>query len=517
MEKLQSGSSGKRTAASVNDIMSRLEIYKENLPDFSITKEHEAVMLAIFRDHSNVFITGGAGTGKTTFIRDIVIPELDHKGLNFAVTATTGIAGSHLSGKTIHSWAGIGLGPYFPPNGTPPQERTPDDLRRMYEETYQGWATSTKYGSAMRNGVTKRIKGTEVLILDEVSMCAGAALLGYLDFFMKRIRDDESPFGGIQVILVGDLLQLPPVERGDPKIPDWAFLSDAWKGGKVRTIELTKIFRQADPVFAGFLNSIRKGAPVDPAYVQTFVRNLSHEESMRASYLVPTNAKADKLNNMVLDMYPGPTVNIDAKFEIEKSFLTQWETVDKVKQQLTKELRSKERLSLRIGVPVLFKVNDLSDRYVNGTKGQVSRFFDKEMKDAVGGEVEMLEVTIPKLGDREEQKILVQRTATTRSPKEEADEYKNIMDEETGKMKSVRRWPVVMQFPIIPATALTIHSSQGMSLDECVVDLHQSFAPGHVYVAVSRLRYAAGLTLASDKFDVLVDKHVLQFYNNLKK
>ncbi len=517
MDRMQAASPSRRVATSVNDIMARLEIYKESLPDFDLTREHEAAMLAIFRDHANVFITGGAGVGKTTFVRDIVIPELDHKGLNFAVTATTGIAGSHLSGKTIHSWAGIGLGPYFPPQGTPPQERDPDNLRRMYEETYQEWAGSTKYGAAMRNGVTKRIKGTEVLIIDEISMCPGAGLLGYIDFFLKKLRDDERPFGGIQVIFCGDMLQLPPVEKGDPQIPDWAFLSEAWLNGKVKTIELTKVFRQADQVFAGFLNAVRKGEPTDPNYVRSFVRVQSPEEAMCASYLVPTNAKADKLNNMVLDMYPGPTVHVDAKFEIEPSFLTQWETIPKVKQQLVKEMRSKERLSLRIGVPVLFKVNDRSDRYVNGTKGFVTRLLDAAMKEATDGEVEMVEVTIPKRGDKEEQKILLQRTATTRNPKEDADEWDNVMDEATGKMKSVRRWPVALQFPLIPATALTIHSSQGLSLDECVIDLHQSFASGHVYVAMSRLRTAEGLTLASDKFDVLVDKHVLKFYKSLNK
>lgn len=459
MDQLHAGSPKRRTASSVNDIMARLEIYKENSPDFTITPEHEAAMLSIFRDHANVLVTGGAGTGKTTFIRDIVIPELDHKGLNFAVTATTGIAGSHLSGKTLHSWAGIGLGPYFPPQGTPPQERDPDNLRKIYEETYKEWSNGTKYGgSGMRDGVTKRIKGTEVLIIDEISMCAGAALLGYIDFFLKKLRDDERPFGGIQVIMIGDFFQLPPVEKGDPQIPDWAFLSDAWAGGKVKTIELTHVFRQADQVFAGFLNAIRKGEPVDPNYVRGFVRHLSAEESMCASYLVPTNAKADKLNNMVLDMYPGPTVCIDAKFEIEPSFLTNYETVEKVKGQLGKALRSKERLNLRIGVPVLFKVNDRSDRFVNGTKGFVTRFFDAAMKEVLAGEIEMVEVTIPKRGDREEQKILLQRTTTTRNQKEDPEEYDNVKDPETGKSESVRRWPTVLQFPLIPATAITIHA-----------------------------------------------------------
>jgi ATP-dependent DNA helicase PIF1 len=347
-------------------------------------------------------------------------------------------------------------------------------------------------------------------------MCAGAALLGYLDFFFKKVRDDERPFGGIQMLFCGDNYQLPPVEKGNPSVPDWAFLSEAWIGAKVKVVELTKVFRQADQVFAGFLNSIRKGEPLDKDYVRGFVRQLTTEESMCASYLVPTNAKADKLNNMVLGMYAGPTTDIAAKFEISPELLERYDTVEKVRQQLETALRSKTVLALRIGAPVLFKINDRSDRYVNGTKGFVVRFLGADMKEVTTGDVEVVEVRIPKRGDTEEQLIQVQRWVTSRNPREDPDEMTQCMDSVTGAIKTVRRWPVVKQFPLIPATALTIHSAQGMSLDECVVDLHQSFAPGHVYVAMSRLRTAAGLTLASERFDVVVDPHVTKFYNDIK-
>lgn len=515
MNKISEKSSGGRSAASVNDVKSRMEIYKENNQNFDFTVEHEIAMLAIFRDLSNVFITGGAGTGKTTFLRDIVIQELEHRGLNFAVTATTGIAGSHLGGKTVHSWGGIGLGPYFPSNGTPPQDRHPDDLYKFYEATFHEWSTSSK-GSGMRDGVKRRIKGTEVLIIDEISMCAGAALLGYLDFFFKKVRDDERPFGGMQIIFCGDLYQLPPVEKTNASTPDWAFLSSAWINAKVKVLELTKVFRQADQVFSSFLNNVRKGEPLDKDYVQRFVRQLTTEESMCASYLVPTNAKADKLNNMVLGMYPGPTVDIPAKYEITPELLERYDTVEKVRQQLETSLRSKSMLSLRIGVPVLFKINDRSDRYVNGTKGFVVRFLDAGLKEVTTGDVEIVEVRIPKRGNTEEQLVQVQRWVTSRNPREDPEEMSQCADAATGAIKTVRRWPVVKQFPLIPATAITIHSAQGMSLDECVVDLHQTFAPGHVYVAMSRLRTAEGLTLASDRFNVLVDPHVTKFYNGSK-
>lgn len=509
----------RRTSISEGELDRRLEIYREQNEAFDITHEHEAAFKSIFRDLDNVFITGGAGTGKTSLVRDIIIPELEHRGLNFAVTATTGIAGSHLSGKTIHSWAGIGLGPYFPPSGTPPQERDPDNLREFYQTTYDEWNTSSKGGFGMRDGVRKRIRGTEVLLIDEISMCAGAGLLGYLDFFFKKIRDKNAEaFGGIQIIFIGDFHQLSPVEKGRVEVPDWAFLSEAWRAAGIRTHELTRVFRQSDKEFADFLNKVRKGDPTDPEYLRKFVRQLTLEEAMCASYLVPTNAQADKLNNMVLNMYPAPTVSLAADFRIEPQLLASYETPDKVRKQLVQAMRSKETLHLRAGVPVLLKINDRSGRYVNGTKGFVTGFLNDRMLPETNPEaVTLIEVTIPKRGDVEELRVMVARHVTTRNPKEDHEEVAMVNDPVTGALKAAPRWPQALQFPLIPATSITVHSSQGMSLDECVVDLRQSFAAGHAYVAMSRLRSASGLTLTSDEFDVKVDPSVLRFYRNTKK
>lgn len=535
----------RRQGVSKADIEERLAYYEETTEGFSVTGEHLAAAKAIFCDTANVFVTGGAGTGKTSFIRTVVIPELNHRGLNFAVTATTGVAGSLLDGKTLHSWAGIGLGPYFPPTIGPPQDLRLDRLMHYYEETYDEWVNTKKMSPKARAGIRKRVQGTEVLLLDEVSMCAGAALLGYLDYFFKKVRNrEDAPFGGLQMIFVGDFCQLPPVEKDDTSAhADWAFLSSAWKAANVRTVELTRVFRQADQKFAGFLNQIRLGQPVDPNYLTSFVKTLTPAEAIQASYLVPTNAQADRINRLALERYPAPTVEIPAQFVIEPTLLESYEDVPRVKQQLLQGKVIKEVLELREGLPVMLTVNDPEGAYVNGTKAFV-RSFERDSD----GQVAIVKVGIPlKTPGPEgmENLIRVGRRFTTRNQKEDADELTQIYEAERdvvteeeliaarasdnpnaeeqlrkrrhdAAFRTTHQWPVLKQFPLIPATGVTVHKAQGSSLDECVVDLKQSFAPGHVYVAMSRLRTAAGLTLTSTDFRIRVDRDVMEFYRALR-
>ena len=537
----------RRQGVSKSDIEQRLVHYEETSEGFSVTGEHAAAAKAIFCDVANVFVTGGAGTGKTSFVRTVVIPELNHRGLNFAVTATTGVAGSLLDGKTLHSWAGIGLGPYFPPTVGPPQDLRIDRLLHYYEETYDEWVNTKKMSPKARSGIRSRIQGTEVLLLDEVSMCAGAALLGYLDYFCKKVRNREDvPFGGIQMIFIGDFAQLPPVEKDDTsRHADWAFLSAAWKAANVRTTELTRVFRQSDREFAGFLNQIRLGQPVDPTYLTGFVKPLTPEEAIQASYLVPTNAQADRINKMALERYPGPTVEIPAQFVIEPTLLESYEDVSRVKQQLLQGKVVKDVLELREGLPVMLTVNDPAAAYVNGTKAFVRSF-----ERTSDGQVESVSVGIPFPEPRAdgvtEALIRLGRRCTTRNQKEDADDLTQIYEAERdvvteeeliaarasenpnaeeqlrkrrheAAFRTTHQWPVLKQFPLIPASAVTVHKAQGSSLDECVVDLKQSFAPGHVYVAMSRLRTAAGLTLTSTDFRIKVDRDAMEFYRALRQ
>ena len=453
-----------RVRLSDADLRDRLGYYQQTT-GIQITDEYAAAAKSIFCDIRNVFLTGGAGVGKTTFVKHVVIPELNNRGLNFAVTATTGIAGSHLDGKTLHSWAGIGTGPVFPSHGTPAADMTEEELDAVYERTYDEWNANPKM-RAMRDGIRRRMKGTEVLLIDEISMCNGNALLGYLDFFLKRIREKQSPFGGIQVIFCGDFCQLPPVEKNTGTRADWAFLSRAWLRADVHPVQFTEVFRQSDLEFSGFLNRRRIGDPLtfeDAAYLEKFVRVMSPEEVIRASYLVPTNAQADELNTMALAMYPGPTVYIDAQYHIRQDELRNYETVENVKKKLLTGKLIKDRLSLRIGIPVLFIVNDRESRFVNGTKGTVQAIGYSEL-----GDVDTVTVSIPPRPDATPPPgedapvatlVTLTRRAYSRAANEDPTDMTIAVVEVGGKKvtQEVHRYPVVKQFPLIPASAITIH------------------------------------------------------------
>lgn len=483
---------GGRVHMTDDEANERMDGYAQHM---EITPEHRYAFRKIFRDVSNVFITGGAGTGKSMMTYKILLEELNYRGLNFAVTASTGIAGSHVGGKTIHSWAGIGLGPKMPSDAGG-ADLSEERITLLYEQTYRDWANNPKMRTS-REGIIKRISACEVLILDEVGMCPGVGLIGYLDFFFKKVRGNEKPFGGIQMIFVGDFLQLPPVEKAKAARPDWAFLCDAWKDADVQFCELTKVFRQADVVFASFLNRRRFGYPMTPeeqVYASNFKRDLSPEEATKATYLVTTNAKADNINEKFLLTFPGEVKEFPAELKCKDEMLKPWETAADVAGQIKKGKVMKDPLRLKIGLPVLITVNDSEGRYCNGTKALVESVTAVKDRPAVSIDDYTVTVNVCRTGES-----VPLRARSFCRPTDEAtfDPYLH---------------PHLLQFPLIPATAITVHKAQGMSLDSCVVDLNNAFAPGHVYVALSRLRTAEGLTLTTDKFDLKSDKFAVAFY-----
>lgn len=440
----------------------RLRHYESVSDGFEATGEHFQALKAIFQEHRNVFLTGGAGTGKTSLVRHVIIPELDHRNLHWSVTATTGIAGSHLDGRTIHSFLGIGLGPEWSNKEPSPQDMTNEELLTRYIKTFDEWMHAPNVRQAVRQGVISRLRAHEVLMIDEISMMHGDGLLGYIDFMLKQIRGSDKPFGGMQMIFIGDFAQIPPVEeRGDTARPDWAFLSRSWREANVKTVCLTRVFRQGEPDFIDFLNKIRQGERPDSEYVRRFVRNdMTEEETQNYTFLVPTNEQARKLNVNALKFYPEPTYRLDAEFVIEEGLLKPHElkNINYVRSDLEKSLRLLDKtLFVKIGTPVMFTVNDRGyNRFFNGTRGFVREvhILPREGKPPFNDE-DSIVVGIPKK-DGSETLVTVQRWPFSRNRREAVDNVATVRDSD-GSMRTTHRWPVVRQFPLIPATAITIH------------------------------------------------------------
>lgn len=474
------------------DLSARLDWYEKNTKGFVATAEHLTILKAIFNEHRNVFITGGAGVGKTTFVKSVIMPELDYRNFHWAVTATTGIAGSHLDGKTLHSFFGIGLGPNWRERyprlisnyldgveiGSPtprPQDMSTEELNAWYRMFYDTWLNDPKIKQSVRSGVMSRLRSHEVLLLDEVSMLHGAGMLGYLDFMLKEIRGSARPFGGLQMVFIGDFAQLPPVEEGvDSSNADWAFLSRAWTESTVKAIELTKVFRQGDLDFINFLNHIRDGnlTAEDRSYAANFVRtDMTYEDTKNYTFLVPTNNKATKINTGALENYEAPTVPLCAEFDIAPGVqkMKEWEiaNIETVKDDLVKAMRKRlvdKTMFVRKGYPVMFTVNAPDGSYVNGTRGFVREVKIQQRTSEDMSDRDYVAVGIPgKTPEDPERLVIVYRRNYARNREQDTVEkvpvpsFWNENPENPKLPPYVSLYPSVRQFPLIPAVAITIH------------------------------------------------------------
>ena len=462
------------------------------------TDEHAAAMLAIFCKGRNVLITGGAGTGKTAVVRDHIIAEFERRGYHYGVCATTGIAGSHLSGRTIHSYIGMGLGPRWAP-GMPPQDMSEDELEEHYT-IFSDQLFSRGAGKPRFQGVLKRLRAITHLILDEVSMMPGNALLGFVDHWLKRVRKSEEPFGGMKMIFVGDFCQLPPVCAKGSRV-DWAFMSWAWQNAAVLPIELTKIFRQSDRHFVDLLNRTRMAEPFTDEDIEFLRSRVLPEGDLMRTMLCSTNREVDKRNENAIKSIPGEATEIPAIYRIEPHHLGPYDSVEDIRENLMRNKPLRDPLMLKVGLPVLITVNGPEGAevpYFNGSRARVLSIPQ--------GENGMLYLELEAGG-----RLSLARQTFTRNSDEHAEDKINV----AGKM--VAQFPLLTHFPVMPASAISVHRSQGLSLDECLIDLSRSFAPGQVYVALSRLRTPAGLWLVSDSFKVEADKYAVRFYQLVRK
>jgi ATP-dependent exoDNAse (exonuclease V) alpha subunit len=385
----------------------------------------QSTALQILKLGHTTFLTGAAGAGKSYALREYIV-YLKRHGIRYAVTASTGIASTHISGTTIHSWSGIGI----------KQKLFAYDLDALEE----------------KQNLYKRWNETQVLIIDEVSMLH-ASFVDMLDKVGKHMRRSDKPFGGLQVIFTGDFFQLPPVIRHGDEYENkevFAFTSTAWKEAKPVVCYLTEQFRQDDDKLTSILNAIRSGE-VEEDHFEMLKE--AHEKAHTEDHikLYTHNENVDEINMQAFKKMPGE--------------VRSYHMVTKGKAQLLASLKNnclaEEVLQLKVGAKVICIKNAQDRSYVNGSMGIVINF------DNEGAPI--IELTNGK-------KITVK-----------ADSWKI---EEDGKVKAE-----LSQLPIKLAWAITVHKSQGMTLDKAEIDLSRSFASGQGYVALSRLKSLEGLHL----------------------
>jgi len=390
---------------------------------------------------NNVFLTGAAGSGKTWLLNQY-INYLQGYNVDIAVTASTGIAATHLQGRTIHSWSGIGV----------LNELTDRELEKL-----------------LRNSRIKRnYKNTKVLIIDEISMLHGYQL-NMIERIARHMLDANKPFGGMQIIICGDFFQLPPVSSNSiSTTKQFAYESSAWQTGDFHICYLHEQHRQGNDPLLSVLNDIRSGTAGEHTKVPLRTRYKREPEGdVQPTKLYSRNINVDVINDKEL-------AKINAK---EKVFLMESRGFDTLVEGLKKSCLAPERLRLKVGTEVMFIKNATSGAYVNGTRGVVTGF-DKEQG-----------WPLVKTFDND---------LITANP--EDWQY-----EENGVVRAT-----ITQVPLRLAWAITIHKSQGMTIDAAEIDLGDAFEPGMGYVALSRVRRLNGLKLmALNEVALQVDPKIL--------
>jgi hypothetical protein len=422
---------------------------------------------------SHIFLTGKAGTGKTTFLRNI--GEITHK--NYIVVAPTGIAALNAGGVTIHSQF------LLPPVTFLPDRSLPDDITDNGRVLNQHVLARKHPLNSARKKVLRSI---DLLVIDEVSMLR-ADLLDAIDYRMKAARGNfKQSFGGVQVLFIGDLYQLPPVVRNEEQEILSRYYSSAWfyeakalQNDPLVYIELDKIFRQHDQDFIDILNNLRNNTVSDQD-IETLNRHYKSESEINQLKEVITltthNYKADELNQKELRNLDTPSHLFDAHLEGDFP-----ESMYPVISQL----------ELKEGAQIMFIRNDAKEekKYFNGKLATVKKISDD------GIIVEMA-------GNHEEYSLETVRWENKRYTVE--SETHDLSEEVIGAFE---------QYPVKLAWAITVHKSQGLTFDSAIIDVGQAFADGQVYVALSRLRTLDGLVLRTRIHSAAIstDKHVAAF------
>ncbi|WP_158800242.1 ATP-dependent RecD-like DNA helicase [Pedobacter sp. L105] len=402
--------------------------------------------------NQNIFLTGKAGTGKTTLLRQIK----EKSSKKMVVVAPTGVAAMNAKGTTINSFFQLPTGSFFP-----------GDI--SLENLQSGIVSIQSVVSDLSYNREKLslLRELKLLVIDEVSMVR-CDLMDVIDAILRSVRKNNEPFGGVQLLLIGDLYQLPPVAKRE----DWAFLSKAYaspyffeahviRRNPLLQIELTTVFRQTEPEFINILNSIRNNQISTDALAllnERYDPLFSASDELNPIIITSHNAEANAINKQKLDEIPGTEYTFTG--EVNGEFREAGMMAEQV-------------LKLKEGAQIMFIKNDTGEdrKFYNGKIGKV--------KSIINGEIC---ISFPGEDDLQLEK------SSWQSFEYKTDQDEAIVQQQVGEFS---------QYPIKLAWAVTIHKSQGLTFDSAIIDAGKSFIAGQVYVALSRVRTLSGLILKS--------------------
>ncbi len=426
-----------------------------NSPEFLDLSAEKQEIINSIEDGQNIFVTGGAGTGKS-YLLNFVKRHFQDRGL--AVTASTGIAAVNISGVTIHSWSGIGLANL--------------PISEIVKNIF----------SARMNKVRNKILRSKILAIDEISMIS-AQTFDIIDQVLRQVRQENLPMGGMQILLFGDFLQLPPVTKNsdNQESQEFCFNSEAWQSLNFNIFQLKEIYRQTDSKFIKILNNLRFNNLDQQDYklLESRVNASDNNVAIKPTILTSHNFRADAINYDELKNIPSEEKTFEAIYSGDK-FKVMF---------LQKNCIAPAILRLKIGSQVMMIKNCYQkEGIINGSLGVVKDFSKNK------------NYPIVEFNNGKIIKISPEEWAV-----EKFDENKKVLKTEAS----------VSQIPLILSWAITIHKSQGLTLDKISCDLSNIFSAGQAYVALSRARSLDGVFIKSIDFNkIFADEKAVQFYKN---